>query len=75
MPKPHGKPKTSDITADVYVVAREEHATAAFELLDSRQFVLAHYVGIKGDLLTVRSRLIVNAAFDLVSLGVTKWKN
>ena len=30
--------------------------------------------GIKGHLLAVRSRLIVNAAFDLVSLGVTKWK-
>jgi hypothetical protein len=37
MPKPAGKPKTSDITPQVYVVAAEEHATAAFKLLETRQ--------------------------------------
>jgi hypothetical protein len=154
MPKPAGTPKTSDISADVYVVASEEHATAAFRLLVDRQYVLAHYVaglavecivrayrtrrshqfderhdlyelaraarffdlfppdrvealtasfgvvagqwvnthrfrseaslrkflaerrlfaGLKGDLLYGRTRIIVNAAFDLVTLGVAKW--
>ena len=154
MPKPAGKPKTSDITPQIYVVAAGEHATAAFKLLEMREFVLAHYVaglaveciirayrtrmtrifdekhdlyelaraadffnlfpphrtealsaafgavvaqwvnthrfrsedslrkflterklfrGIKGDLLYGRTRIIVNAAFDLVSLGVVEW--
>ena len=156
MPKPAGKPKTSDITSQVYVVAAEEHVTAAFKLLELREFVLAHYVaglalecivrayrtrmtrvfderhdlyelaraagffslfpphrteslsaafgtvvaqwinthrfrsedslrkflterklfsGIKGDLLYGRTRLIVNAAFDLVTLGVVEWES
>ena len=32
------------------------------------------FKGLKGDLLHARSRLIVSAAFDLVSLGVSKWQ-
>lgn len=156
MPKPADKPKTSDITPYVYVVAAEEHATAAFKLLEEREFVLAHYVaglavecivrafrtrksrvfderhdlyelaraagffdmfpphrtesltaaygtvvaqwinthrfrsedalrkflterqlfkGIKGDLLYGRTRMIVNAAFDIVTFGVIEWKS
>ena len=154
MPRPIGKPKTSDITADVYVVAAEEHATAALRLFESRQYVLGHYVaglavecivrayrtrrsrqfderhdlyelaraagflelfpaaraeamtaafGVvatqwinthrfrseaslrkflterrlfagKGELLHDRTRMIVNAAFELVTLGVSRWQ-
>lgn len=155
MPKPTKKPKTSDITAEVYVVAAEEHVTAAFSLLSQRRAVLAHYVaglaveciirayrvrksasfderhdlyelaraasffdlfppdraeslsasfgivvaqwvnthrfrsedclrkylterrkyaGVKGDVLYGTSRMIVNAAFELVSLGVHQWR-
>ncbi|MCY2954152.1 MAG: hypothetical protein NTU53_19625 [Planctomycetota bacterium] len=33
------------------------------------------YVGIKGDFVKENSRRIVNAALDLVSLGVIRWKN
>lgn len=156
MPKPTGKPRSSAITRQVYVVAAHEHVTAAFELLTSQRYVLAHYVaglavkcvvcayrlkiatefderhdlrelaraarffdlfplaraealstafgivvtqwenahryrsedslrkflverklfrGIKGDLLEGRARIIVNAAFDLVTLGVTRWQD
>lgn len=32
------------------------------------------YMGVKGDLLHARTRLIVNAAFELVTMGVTQWQ-
>jgi len=151
-----GKPKTSAISRQVYIVAAHEHIRAAFELVAAKRYVLANYVsglavecvirayrlkissefderhdlrelaraarffdlfppqrlqalsiaftnvvlqwenshryrsedslrkflverklfrGIKGDLLAARAHIIVNAAFDLVSLGVSQWQD
>lgn len=33
------------------------------------------YAGIRGDLLRGRTRMIVNAALDLVAVGVNKWQS
>jgi len=41
-----------------------------------RKFLTEHrlFRGIKGDLLAARSRMIVNAAWELVNIGVSKWQ-
>jgi hypothetical protein len=65
MPKPTGKPKTSDITPEVYVVAAEEHATAALHLFHARQFVLGHYVaGLAVECIVRAYRVKRSAQFD-----------
>jgi hypothetical protein len=33
------------------------------------------FAGIRGDLLEVRSKMIVNAALDLVAAGVSRWQS
>jgi hypothetical protein len=65
MPKPIGKPKTSAITRQVYVLAAHDHVTAASELFKLRRFVLANYVaGLAVECILRAYRMIVSAQFD-----------